>query len=57
MSSTITASLAAADLFTVDGLVAVVTGGATGMSVGIVRMTDLVDQNLNRNWSDDRQGP
>ena len=30
MSSTITPSLAVADLFTVNGLVAVVTGGATG---------------------------
>lgn len=33
MSSAITASLAAGDLFNVNGLVAVVTGGATGILI------------------------
>ncbi|KAJ0122154.1 short chain dehydrogenase reductase [Diaporthe amygdali] len=37
MSSTPTPSLAAADLFNVNGLVAVVTGGATGIGLMIVK--------------------
>ncbi|KAK3373224.1 short-chain dehydrogenase/reductase [Lasiosphaeria ovina] len=37
MSSPITPSLAAADLFAVDGLVAVVTGGATGIGLMMVK--------------------
>ncbi|ROV92550.1 hypothetical protein VMCG_08949 [Cytospora schulzeri] len=37
MSSSFTPSLAAADLFSVNGLVAVVTGGATGIGLMIVK--------------------
>ncbi|PSN68226.1 short-chain dehydrogenase/reductase [Corynespora cassiicola Philippines] len=37
MPGTVTASLAVADLFAVDGLVAVVTGGATGIGLMIVK--------------------
>lgn len=42
MSSSITPSLAAADLFTVNGLVAVITGGATG--IGLM-MAKALEQN------------
>ncbi|KAJ4413679.1 hypothetical protein N0V82_008409 [Gnomoniopsis sp. IMI 355080] len=42
MSTSITPSLAAVDLFTVNGLVAVVTGGATGIGLMI---TKALEQN------------